>query len=266
MAANHRDCGPLLRLFRRSAMRRLRECGQRVAGLFLGRRRENELSGEIEEHLRLQTEDNIRAGLLPDEARRAALLKFGGIEAAKESYRDQRSLPQIETLLQDLRFALRSCLRRRASTLVIVLSLAIGIGLNTTLFTWLKAVYLDPLPAVPDSRQLITINAAYDFGNGYSDHYQDFVYIRDHSRLWTGLFAHELEFLALSDGKSAVMTAGGIASANYFKVLRTPIAIGRGFQASDDAASATPVVVLGNALWRGRFAADPSVLGPGLLS
>jgi macrolide transport system ATP-binding/permease protein len=168
----------------------------------------------------------------------------------------------IDTLLQDLRFAVRSCRKRPAFLAVVVLSLAIGIGINTTIFTWLKAVYLNPLPGVPDARHLVTINAAYKFGDGYSNSYPDFVYIRDHSRLFIGLFAHEMEALAVSDGKSAEMTMGGIVSGNYFDVLNTKMAFGRGFQPEEDEVSdRDAVVVLGDGLWRRRFGADRDILG-----
>jgi predicted permease len=198
----------------------------------------------------------------PAEARRAALLKFGSVETAKEEYRDQRGVPQIDTLLQDLRFALRSCGKRPAFVAVVVLSLAIGIGLNTTIFTWLKAVYFNPLPAVTDARRLVTINAAYHFGDGYSNSFQDYIYIRDHSRLFSGLFAHEMEILAVNEGKSAEMTTGGIVSGNYFEVLQTKIALGRGFRSEEDEVrDRNPVIVLGDGLWRRRFGADPGVLG-----
>ncbi len=130
-------------------------------------------------------------------------LVFGAVESAKEEYREQRGLPHIDTLLQDLRFALRSFRKRPAFAGVLVLSLAIGVGLNTTIFTWLKAVYLNPLPGVTDARRLVTINAAYKFGDGYANSFQDYVYIRDHSRLFAGLFAHEMEILAVNDGRSA---------------------------------------------------------------
>jgi hypothetical protein len=198
----------------------------------------------------------------PAEARRAALLKFGSLESAKEQYRDERRLPQLETLLQDLRFAVRSCGKRLSFTSIVVLSLAIGIGLNTTIFTWLKAVYLNPLPDVRDARHLVTINAAYKFGDGYSNSYQDFVYIRDHSRLFAGLFAHEMEVLAVSDGRSAEMTTGGIVSGNYFDVLETKVTIGRGFRPEEDQVlDRNPVIVLGDGLWRRRFGADRGILG-----
>ncbi|MBV8810247.1 MAG: ABC transporter permease [Acidobacteriaceae bacterium] len=243
-------------------MKGVRRFRKRFAGTIASRRRENELTAEIEEHLQSQTEDDIRSGMLPAEARRAALLKFGGVESAKEEYREQRGLPYIDTLLRDLRFALRSFKKRPAFTAVLVLSLAIGIGLNTTIFTWLKAVYLNPLPGVTDARHLVTINAAYKFGDGYSNSFQDYVYIRDHSRLFAGLFAHEMEILAVSDGRSAEMTTGGIVSGNYFQVLNTKMAMGRGFRPDEDEAlDRDPVIVLSDGLWHHRFGADPGILG-----
>lgn len=228
-------------------MKALRRLWRRLAGTIVTKGIEDELSAEIEAHLQAQTEDNMRAGMPVAQARRAALVKFGGVESAKEQYRDERRLPPIDTLVQDLRFALRSCGNRPAFSAVVVLSLAIGIGINTTIFTWLKAVYLNPLPGVTDARRLVTINAAYKFGDGYSNSYQDFVYIRDHSRLFAGLFAHEMETLAVSDGKSAEMTMGGIVSGNYFDVLNTNIAIGRGFRPEEDRVSdRDAVIVLGD--------------------
>ncbi len=243
-------------------MKGFRRFWSRIAGMIMTARHENELITEIEAHLQAQTDDNIRSGMSPAEARRAALVKFGGVESAKEQYRDQRGLPQIETLLQDLRFALRSCAKRPAFVAVVVLSLAIGIGLNTTIFTWLKAVYLNPLPGVRDARRLVTINAAYHFGDGYSNSFQDYAYIRDHSHLFSGLFAHEIEVLAVSDGRSAEMTTGGIVSGNYFEVLDTRIPTGRGFRPEEDQVlDRNPVIVLSDALWRHRFGADGSILG-----
>jgi predicted permease len=243
-------------------MKRMRRFWKRLAGTIAGTRRENELAAEIEEHLQSQTEDNIRLGMAPAEARRAALLKFGGVESVKEEYRDRLGLPQIDTLVQDLRFALRSFGKRSAFITVVVLSLAIGIGLNTTIFTWLKAVYLNPLPGVTDARRLVTINAAYKFGDGYSNSFQDYIYIRDHSRLFAGLFAHEMEILALSDGRSVEMTLGGIVSGNYFDVLNTKIALGRGFRQEEDRVlDRDPVIVLSDGLWHRRFGADPGILG-----
>ncbi len=242
-------------------MKRVRRFRERLIGTITRGRRENELAAEMEDHLESQTADNMRSGMSPAEARRAALVKFGSLECAKEEYRDQRGFPAIDTLLQDLRFTLRSFRKHPVFLAVIVLSLAIGIGLNTTIFTWLKAVYLNPLPGVTNARQLVTINAAYKFGDGYSDTFQDYVYLRDHSRLFAGLFAHELEILAVNDGRSAVMTTGGIVSSNYFDVLNTKISLGRGFRPGEDQVlDRNPVIVLGDTLWHRRFGGDPDIL------
>jgi predicted permease len=235
--------------------------------MVLRTRRETELAGEIENHIAWQTEDNMRAGMAPEEARRAALIKFGGLGSVKEEYRDQRGVPHLETLLQDVRFALRAFGKRPGFFAVVVLSLAIGIGLNATIFTWLKAVYLNPLPAVVDARQLVTINASYpNAGDGYSNSFADYEYIRSQSRLFSGLFAHEMLMLAVSDGKSAKMTTGGIVSGNYFHLLGVKIAAGRPFQPEEDQVlDRNPVIVLGERLWREQFGADPNILGKQIL-
>jgi predicted permease len=240
---------------------------QRVAGLFLRRRREQELASEIDNHIAWQTEDYIRAGMSPEEARRASLVKFGGLESIKEEYRDQRGVPQLETLWQDARFAARAFAKRPGFFAVVVLSLAIGIGLNATIFTWLKAVYFNPLPGVVHARQLVTINAAYaNFGAGYSNSFADYQFIRGHSRLFQDLFAHEMLTLAVSDGRSAQMAMGGIVSGRYFDILGVKMAAGRAFEPEEDQVlDRNPVIVLGDRIWRVQFGADPNLLGKQIL-
>ncbi len=243
-------------------MKPLRRAWQRIVGMFTSGRREREMAAEMEGHIDMQTEDNIRLGMSPEEARRAARLKFGGVESAKELYRDQRGLPQLETLAQDVRFAVRALAKRPSFVVVAILSLGIGIGVNATVFTWFKAVYLNPLPGVQEARKLITISAAYKDAEGYSNSYADLLYFRAHSHLFTRLFAHEMRMLALSDGKYAEMTVGGIVSGNYFDVLGTPMALGRGFRPEEDEAlDRNPVLVLGYGLWQRRFAGDPNIIG-----
>ena len=243
-------------------MRALRLLWNRLAGLTSRSRRESELASEFENHLACLTEDNIRAGMSADQARRAAALKFGAFESAKEGYRDQWGIPSVETVIQDVRFALRSFAKRPGLYAVIVTSLAIGIGLNTTAFTWLKAVYLNPLPGVVDARHLVSMNASYPYGAGYSNSFADFEYIRDHDHLLSGVFAHETLQLALTDGRSAQMTMGGIVSGNYFEVLGTTAEIGRTFRADEDQVlDRNPVVILSDRMWRNRFSADSNIAG-----
>ena len=134
-------------------MRPLRAWAARVSGLFGGDRREQDLRDEIDSHLQMHIDDNVRAGLPPAEARRQAFLRLGGVEALKEEYRDRRSVPILEHLAQDVRFAVRVLWRTPAFTAVAVLTLGLGIGANTAVFSVVNAVLLRPLP-FPQSDRL----------------------------------------------------------------------------------------------------------------
>src|SRR5215510_14432710 len=118
----------------------------RLRGLFLKRKTERDLEDEIRSHLDMQFEDNLRLGMTPEEARYEALRKFGGVEQVKESYRDRRSLPIVDSTLQDLRYGLRMLLKHKGFTAVAAMSLALGIGANTAIFSLIDAVMLRMLP------------------------------------------------------------------------------------------------------------------------
>ena len=142
-------------------MRRLRAWLVRLGGLFDKHRRDRELADELESHLQMHIADNLHAGMTPSEARRDALLKLGGIEQTKEACRDRRGVPWLDTVLQDLRFAVRMLRKNPGFTAVVVLTLALGIGASTAIYSVVNTVLLNPVPG-PEPGRLMQI-AEHDY-------------------------------------------------------------------------------------------------------
>src|SRR6476620_12540128 len=145
-------------------MRQIRVVLRRLLALFGGTPDDRDLENEIESHLQLHVDDNLRAGMTLDEARRRALVRLGGVESVKEAYRDRRSIPLLETTVQDARYAIRTLRRNRGATLVGILVMALGIGANTAVFSVVHAVLLSPLP-YPDPDRIVTLTYLSTGGN-----------------------------------------------------------------------------------------------------
>src|ERR1700684_790439 len=126
-------------------MRRLRGWFLRLSGLFYKERSDREFAQELESHLQMHVDDNLRSGMTPEEARRHALIQLGGVEQPRQAHREQSTLPKFEDILQDARYGLRTMARNPGFAAVAILTLAVGIGASTTAFSWIDTVLLRPL-------------------------------------------------------------------------------------------------------------------------
>jgi hypothetical protein len=241
-------------------MRLLRAWFLRLGGLFNRARRERELADELESHLQLHIEDNLRAGMTPIEARRQALLKLGGVEQTKEIYRDRRGLPILESLIQDVRYGLRMLAKSPGFTAVAVLTLALGIGANTAIFTLIDALLLKRLPVrEPDRLVALSEPDRRDKESGWYS-YAEYAELRDHNDVLTGLAATMSRWMTLGwNGVTEQMPAAWV-SGNYFDVLGVKAFLGRTFVPEDER-SGNAIVVLRYDLWKQFFGGDPAVVG-----
>jgi predicted permease len=242
---------------------------------FLNRRRdETRLAAEIEQHLAHQTQENIRAGMSPDEARRQAVLKFGAVESVREAWRDQRSLPFFEMLVSDLRLALRRLRHAPVFTATIILTLALGIGATTSIFTLVHAVLLKSL-AVEKPAELLRLgkNPRCCYFGGYTQpdefslvSYELYRHFRDNTKAFSELAAFQAGGIPLGvrragRGDSAQSYDGELVSGNYFRMFGVNAYAGRLLVPSDDRPHAAPVAVMSYRLWQERYGSDSSVIG-----
>jgi putative ABC transport system permease protein len=243
-------------------MRSIRAWVLRFAGAFAGRRQDDDLTAQLESDLQLHIDDNVRAGMTPAQARRDALLALGGIEATKERYRDRRGIPLLDTLRQDVTYALRALRKNPGFAVTAIVTLALGIGANTAIFSIVNAVLLRPLPfAEPD--RLVEIFAT-DTRRGDrfdSASYPAFAEWRDQSTTFESMTAYANRSLAIGTGDATVMAAGRRVTPNYFDVLGVQPALGRGFRPEEQEDGANAVVILSDGFWKTQFGSDPTVLG-----
>jgi predicted permease len=251
-------------------MRRLRALFLRLGGLLRKEPRERELADEMESHLQLHIEDNLRAGMSAAQARREAIMKLGGIEQTKESYRERRGLPLFETTLQDCRYAFRLLRKNPGFTLVAVLTLALGIGGNTAVFSVMNSVLLRHLP-VPHPEQLVHLvlpneqpPGAGNTGDGDTSFSEPVLeQLRKEHAAFSDLMAYvplAIDKVAVRIGADPEEAEADMVSGNFFSGLGTAFARGRGFTLEDETSHA-PAAVLSYSYWTARFARNPSILG-----
>ncbi len=243
-------------------MRYVRAALRRLAGVFTGHRADDELREELQSHLDMETAENIRRGMSPDAARRQALLASGGLTQAAEAVHDQRGLPWIESVVADMQYALRTLRHSPAFTAVVVITLALGIGANTAIFSVVRGVLLKPLPNRNGDRLLYLRHSA--DGPGQANISFSVPEVRD---LRTGvpslggIAEYSPWTLTLQGDNDVVRIDVGLVTGNYFEVMGLAPVRGRLTRPSDDGAGVPPVMVLTHAFWIKRFGGDPGIVG-----
>ncbi len=244
-------------------MRALNRLFTRLLNFTTGRRGDERLREEIESHIATQTEENIRAGMTPEEGRRHARLQFGSVVAVREDYRAEEILPFAESLLLDVRYALRVLRKSPAFTVVAVLTLMLGIGANVVVFGVLNAVLLQPLD-VSDPQSLYQIrHKNWMTGRLLTTSYPAFEDYRRRNTTFSGMTGiYGYSHAALSWRNAVRQVHGDAVTGNYFDLLGVQPELGRFFHTADEhGPDSAPYVVLSDALWRSAFNADLGVVG-----
>jgi putative ABC transport system permease protein len=239
-------------------MKRLVRLIDRLRFALFRHRGDTEMAEEFESHIRMQTDENIRAGMTPDAARRNAAIRFGAAESVKDKYRDQRGLPLLETIRRDCRFALRLLRKDLTFTVAAVTILAIGIGVNVAVFRVTNAVLFNGFRFVDNERLVYIAN-----GYGCCVSWPDFEDWRSEAKSFEGMAVVQ------GQGGVSVVDKSGFAerydamrvSSDVFKLAGQKPILGRDFLPSDELTGAAPVTILRYSLWEQRFAKDPTIIG-----
>jgi predicted permease len=251
-------------------MSRLRVAGSRLLGIFRKHHSDETLEAELRGHLDALTEENIRRGMTAEEARYAARREFGGLEQAKEAYREQRGLPFVETLLQDLRYGLRTLRKSPGLAALAILTLGLGIGVTTTLFTIVHGVLLSPLP-FQEPERLVSLwerNLSADFTGPYnvvSGGVFDYWQRQATSFAAMALIGEDSGNLSGDGGALPEAIGTRFCSHNLFPLLGVQPIYGRSFSQEDDRPGAGGTILLSYGLWKRRYAADPQAIGKTIL-
>ena len=243
-------------------MRSLRRFLTRLLNSATTRVQDERLREEIAEHLTLQTEENLRAGLTPVEAQRQAMLKFGGVEAMKQDYRAERGLQLIENLVGDLRNAGRSISRMPGLATVIIVSLAIGIGVNTTIFSWIQMILFEPMPAVSGAANFLLVEPRTETGGYPGASWLEYRDLQTQVPALRDVVAFQMVPFNVGERGQTERTHGQLVSGNYFSALGLKPIVGRFIRTEEAERPGTePVVVISYDYWQTRFRGAPGVVG-----
>jgi len=241
-------------------MSRMRTFASRLLGLFRKRTGDANLDAELRAHLDALINENICRGMSVEEARFAARREFGGIEQAKEAYREQRGLPFVDTLLQDLRFAFRIFAKKPGFTAVAIATLALGIGANTAIFSVVHSVLLQSLPYPAADRLTVVWSTFSNEGRGPASG-PELVYLRQRSRLFEEFGGIWAQSGALTGEGEPEHVRLGLVTSNFLSMLATKTQLGRFFLPEEQGTFSAKSIILSDALWQHRFGANPHLIG-----
>jgi predicted permease len=244
-------------------MPRLRAWFSRAFGLFRKKRRDEQMSAEMEAHLELLTQRKIAQGMEPGAARTAALREFGGLEQIKEAAREERVWLSADQFWQDLRFGARMLLRNPGFSTLAILCLTLGIGTNAAVFSWIEGILIRPYPLVAHQDRMFALNATTRGVPGYTGlSFPEFLDLEKNATLFDSFIVDRIMGTTLSVGDRAERATGGIVSANYFDALGVQPILGRGFRPEEGSGrNAHPVTVISYQTWKDRYGGDPNIIG-----
>jgi predicted permease len=236
--------------------------GSRIRGWFSMRHVDEEFSEELGAHLEMLTQENIQQGMTVEQAQRAARIKLGGATQLRETNRELRGLPGIDTILMDVRYAFRTLRKNWGFTAVVVLTLALGIGANSTVFSWINSTLLNPLPGVADQTRVVSLMRSSGERSLSSFSYPDYADLRDRNHAFSSLVASAINPMGLTHNEKPERIWGTLVSENYFDAFGVRLLYGRGFlPAEGKAPGGAPVAVISYHLWENSFGGNPGIVG-----
>jgi predicted permease len=231
--------------------------------MFKRRRSADDFAEEIRSHFELEADELQGEGLSEDEARRRARVEFGNAQAAQERFNLRSRIVWFDNLLYDLKFAIRQLIRNPGFACVAIVTLALGIAANSTIFSWINSTLLDPIPGIAHTSDMITI-----MRGERSEHptppfsYLDYADLRDRTQTLSGLLAYHDDYMGITGSDHPEHVYGALVSSNYFEVLGVRPILGRSLgPTAPNERLGTAEAVLGYGLWQKRFGGDPSIIG-----
>ena len=214
-------------------MRKLRALLLRLRGLFRRQRQDQDFAEELQSHLQMHIDDNLRSGMTPEQARRQALVKLGGVEATTQAYRDQSAVPFLESLGQDLRYTLRQLRKNPAFASTALLVLTLGVGATVAVFSFVDAALIQPLPYRDPSR-LVIVYGSIPLGPRFHLSFPDYYDFKKQNKSFTQFEVYDSNGFMLNTPAGTQLAPGARVSAGFFRVLGVAPVLGRDFSAGED--------------------------------